>query len=129
MTTLLQDLELDLIAEKPPKWEPKVRWTSNGYLARVSTSICECNQVTFNLVGVFREEIGTNHTRRLVAATPEGAGPFRVEVEELPSTSICAQCLPAFGFTKEVVVPPTLTMQVGVGLIGTPKSRTLHATS
>ena len=121
MNTLLQDLALDLAAEAPPKWESKVRWTSGGYLARVATSIYECNSVSSTLIGVFHEELGSNGTRRLVARPlPEG-GTHRLEIEELPSTAVCGVCIHKHGFTQEVPAPKTLTMQVGVGLLGTPR--------
>lgn len=121
MNTLLQDLALDLAAEAPPKWEPKIRWTSGGYLARVATSICECNSVSSTLIGGFHEEIGSNGTRRLTACPIPDSGTHRLEIEELPATAVCGVCIQTKGFTLEVPAPKTLTMQVGVGLLGTPR--------
>lgn len=129
MNTLLEDILEDQIADAlaaPAGARPKERvlvtkWTSGGYLARVTWKFCACGASLEALDGLFHEEIGSNGTRRLTRLDDRAQFPLsqthRVEVTEL-RVPHCAQCIGAMGFTQTIPAPKDLTMEVGVGLLG-----------
>jgi len=121
MTTLLDDLHADLLAEAPKsprftEWRDHTgKFRDGGYLARVLRQTCmTCAGVTEHVEGVFKVEIATNGARRMTALDPAADWPLKewpLEVVSLP-TRLCAPCLRVLGFEKEVPAPQVFSLLI-----------------
>lgn len=94
---------------KPQAWTGENTWTSNGYLARISRSICMCGAETKILVGIFHKETSPSGAVRLQALVNK---PHRFQIplgENYPLeitedyTNICPECISTHGFTERPV--------------------------